>query len=182
REYHLVELPADGKGDAKPTTISIRQTRPSSFDITVNETTYSNVTSTFSPSTSSLTTFYPHTRLSTTFITSPSPSTPTTNLTLFTRGKQHKFQLALPKWAEKALGVKDVTNSVLAPMPCKVLRVEVKEGDTVEKDQALVVIESMKMETVIRSPGRAVVGRVVHGVGDLVRAGTALVEFLEEGK
>jgi 3-methylcrotonyl-CoA carboxylase alpha subunit len=27
----------------------------------------------------------------------------------------------------------------LAPMPCKVLRNEVKEGDTVEKDQALVV-------------------------------------------
>jgi hypothetical protein len=32
------------------------------------------------------------------------------------------------KWMEKALGLKDVTNSVLAPMPCKVLRVEVQAG------------------------------------------------------
>jgi 3-methylcrotonyl-CoA carboxylase alpha subunit len=35
--------------------------------------------------------------------------------------------------------LKDVANSVLAPMPCKILRNEVKEGDEVEKDQALVV-------------------------------------------
>ncbi len=60
------------------------------------------------------------------------------------------------------------------------LRVEIKEGDKVKKDQPLVVIESMKMETVIRSPSEGVVKRVVHGKGDLVKAGTALVEFEEE--
>ena len=55
---------------------------------------------------------------------------------------------------------------MLAPMPCKVLRVEVKEGDVVSKDQALVVIESMKMETVIRSPEEGkVVRKIVHGKG-----------------
>jgi 3-methylcrotonyl-CoA carboxylase alpha subunit len=69
---------------------------------------------------------------------------------------------------------------VLAPMPCKVLRVEVKEGQTVKRDQPLVVIESMKMETVIRSPVDGVVKRVVHGKGDLCKAGTALVEFEEK--
>ena len=66
---------------------------------------------------------------------------------------------------EKALGMKDVTNSVLAPMPCKILRVEVQAGDTVGKDQPLVVIESMKMETVIRSPQRGTIARVVHQKG-----------------
>lgn len=50
-------------------------------------------------------------------------------------------------------------------MPCKVLRVEVQEGDVVAKDQVLVVIESMKMETVIRSPQAGRVKRVVHGQG-----------------
>ena len=41
-----------------------------------------------------------------------------------------------------------------------------REGDVVRKDQALVVIESMKMETVIRRPGDGmVVRRVVHGEG-----------------
>jgi 3-methylcrotonyl-CoA carboxylase alpha subunit len=61
------------------------------------------------------------------------------NLTLFQHGKQTQLTLASPSWYEKALGIKEVTNSVLAPMPCKVLRNEVNEGDVVEKDQALVV-------------------------------------------
>ncbi|OAL43808.1 hypothetical protein IQ07DRAFT_579653 [Pyrenochaeta sp. DS3sAY3a] len=179
RTFSLVETPADGKGDPKATNVSIQQTAPSKFDITVNDTTYTNVTSTFSPSTNTLTTFYPHTRLATTFIRSTSDTS--LNLTLFQRGAQYRLHLALPEWTKKALGVKDVANSVLAPMPCKVLRVEVAEGDTVTKDQPLVVIESMKMETVIRSPSDGVVKRVVHGKGDLCKAGTALVEF-EDGE
>jgi 3-methylcrotonyl-CoA carboxylase alpha subunit len=88
----------------------------------------------------------------------------------------------MPKWAAKALGVKDLANSVLAPMPCKVLRVDVQEGDEVKRDQPLVVIESMKMETVIRAPHDGVVAKVVHKAGDLCKAGTALVEFREEEK
>lgn len=171
RAFDLVEIPADGKGDAQATKVTIRQTAPAQFDISVNDTTFSNVTSTFSPSTNNLTSFYPHTRLATTFIRDED------RLTLFQTGKQHRLQLAMPEWTKQALGVKDVTNSVLAPMPCKVLRVEIEEGDTVKKDQALVVIESMKMETVIRSPSDGVVKRIVHVQGDLVKAGTALVEF-----
>jgi 3-methylcrotonyl-CoA carboxylase alpha subunit len=178
RECHLVEIPADGKGDTTATTISIAQTAPSKFDITVGDTVYNDVIATFLPATNTLSTFYPHTRLSTTFIRDED------RLTLFQQGRQYRLQLALPKWAEKALGVKDVTNSVLAPMPCKVLRVEVEEGQQVKKDQPLVVIESMKMETVIRSPVDGVIARVVHGKGDLCKAGTALVEFedSESGK
>jgi len=120
-----------------------------------------------------LTSFYPHTRLATTFIRDED------RLTLFHLGRQHRLKLAMPEWTKKALGVKDVANSVLAPMPCKVLRVEVEEGQEVKKDQALVVIESMKMETVIRSPSHGIVKRIVHGKGDLCKAGTALVEFEE---
>lgn len=176
RAFNLVEIPADGKGEAKATPVTIRQSAPGQFDVTVADTTYPNVTSTFSPTSNTLTSFYPHTRLSTTFIRDED------RITLFQQGKQYRLQLAMPEWTKKALGVKDVTNSVLAPMPCKVLRVEVEEGQTVKKDQPLVVIESMKMETVIRSPVEGVVKRVVHGKGDLCKAGTALVEFEEEGE
>lgn len=176
RQVDLVETPANGKGDSTSTPITLIQTAPTKFDITVGSHTYSNVVSTFSPSTNTLTTFFPHTRLSTTFIRDGD------RLTLFQQGKQYRLQLALPKWASKALGVKDLTNSVLAPMPCKVLRVDVKEGEAVTRDQPLVVIESMKMETVIRAPHDGVIARVVHGAGDLCKAGTALVEFAEEEK
>ncbi|EUC36415.1 hypothetical protein COCCADRAFT_23845 [Bipolaris zeicola 26-R-13] len=173
REFNLVETPADGKGDAKATKVTIRQTSPQKFDITVGDKTYNNVTSSFSPSSNKLTSFYPHTRLETTFVRDED------RITLFHLGRQHRLRLAMPEWTKKALGVKDVANSVLAPMPCKVLRVEVEEGQEVKKDQALVVIESMKMETVIRSPSQGIVKRIVHGKGDLCKAGTALVEFEE---
>jgi len=64
-------------------------------------------------------------------------------------------------------------------MPCKVLRNEVNEGDEVEKDQALVVIESMKMETIIRSPQKGTIAKLVHKEGDICKAGTVLVLFEE---
>jgi 3-methylcrotonyl-CoA carboxylase alpha subunit len=158
REYNLIEVPANGKGDSTATPVQIRQTAPSKFDVKVGDEQYHDVISTLGTS-NSLSTFYPHTRLATTFIRDGD------RLTLFQQGKQYRLQLAMPKWAEKALGIKDVTNSVLAPMPCKVLRVEVEEGDTVKKDQPLVVIESMKMETVIRSPHDGVIAKIVHRKG-----------------
>lgn len=99
----------------------------------------------------------------------------------FQRGTQYRLTVPRAKWMDKALGMKDVANSVLAPMPCKILRVEVQAGDTVERDQPLVVIESMKMETVIRSPQRGTISRVVHQQGDQCKSGTPLVEFAGEG-
>jgi 3-methylcrotonyl-CoA carboxylase alpha subunit len=159
RDFTLVSTPADGKSAPTATPVSLRQTAPAQFTVAVGSYTYANVTSSFTPSTNTLTTYFPHTRLSTTFIRAGAA------LTLFTRGAQHRLSLAAPGWTAAALGVKDVTNSVLAPMPCKVLRVEVEAGQAVKKDQPLVVIESMKMETVIRSPVDGVVRRVVHGKG-----------------
>ena len=54
------------------------------------------------------------------------------------------------------------------PMPCKILRVHVAVGEQVERGQALLVIESMKMETVVRSPQGGTVQRVwaMGGVRD----------------
>ena len=45
--------------------------------------------------------------------------------------------------------------SVVAPMPGKIVRVLVNEGDTVEDDQPLVVMEAMKMEHTLRASGVA---------------------------
>jgi len=156
--------------------VSIDQSGRNLFDITVKgqglDKSYANVVC--EPSSPSISTFFPHTRIESTIITDGD------KITLFQRGKQTQLTLATPSWYEKALGLKDVANSVLAPMPCKVLRNEVKEGDTVEKDQALVVIESMKMETVIRSPQNGVVAKLVHKEGDICKAGTVLVLFEEQ--
>jgi 3-methylcrotonyl-CoA carboxylase alpha subunit len=163
RAFHLTELAADGKGDPYNATVQVSE-KPSStvgtsrtFSVRVNEQTFEDVTVTGNAKTFS--TYFPHTRIESTLIRDDN------KLSLFHLGTQYRLQLTPPPWVAKALGTKDVKNSVVAPMPCKVLRVDVKEGDKVVKDQALVVVESMKMETVIRAPGEGVVKRVVHGAG-----------------
>lgn len=175
RTVNLIEKPHD----SDPITIPVRidQLARNTYTIHVGDSTFPHITIAPSSSAKHLTTFFPHTRLDSTIVrTSP------TDLTIFQLGKLHKLSLAPPSWFAKALGAKDLSHSVLAPMPCKVIRVLVEEGETVKKDQPLVVIESMKMETVIRSPKEAKVGRVVHSVGDVVKQGTELVEFESEEK
>lgn len=177
RTFDLAEIPSDAQTATSPVRVSIQHLGPNTYSVRVGDSQPLHLTSTFDSSNKSLLrTFFPHTRLETTLILDPSSST----LTLFHQTRQYRLQLTAPKWAEKAFGVKDVTNSVLAPMPCKVLRVEVEEGADVKRNQALVVIESMKMETVIRAPHDGRIKRVVHRAGDLCKAGTALVEFAEE--
>lgn len=106
---------------------------------------------------------------------------PTNNdrITVFQLGTKTELALAQPSWYDKALGLKEAAASVVAPMPCKILRNEVGEGDVVEKGTPLVVIESMKMETVIRSPQNGVIKKLAHKEGDICKAGTVLVLFEE---
>lgn len=172
RQFSFVEATAPGEPEGTPFNTQIQQTSENTYTITINgNTTFTNVQSTLTPATNIITSFFPHTRLDTTVIRDED------SLSVFQRGRQYRLRIPRAKWMEKALGIKDVANSVIAPMPCKILRVEVKEGATVEKDQPLVVIESMKMETVIRSPHKGVIEKIVHKQGDICKAGTSLVEF-----
>ncbi|KAI2782265.1 carbamoyl-phosphate synthase L chain, ATP binding domain-containing protein [Daldinia loculata] len=125
----------------------------------------------------SLITYFPHTRVETTVVQDPNNDN---KVTVFQLGTKTELILVSPSWYEKALGLKEVTGSVAAPMPCKILKNEVKEGDRVAKGAPLVVIESMKMETVIRSPQDGVIKRLAHKEGDKCKAGTVLVVFEED--
>ncbi|KAF2223959.1 carbamoyl-phosphate synthase L chain, ATP binding domain-containing protein [Elsinoe ampelina] len=175
RKFNLVELPADGKSNAAKVSVKVQQIAPGVLSVTTDGKDPITITSKYDTKERIVQSFFPHTRLETRFIRDPE----TNSLILFQQGRQYRVQLEVPKWAEKVLGMKDVKNSVLAPMPCKVLRVEVSEGAEVKKNQPLVVIESMKMETVIRAPQDGKIAKVVHKAGDLCKAGTALVEFEE---
>jgi len=63
---------------------------------------------------------------------------------------------------------------VLAPMPGKVIRLLVKEGETVQSGQGLIVIEAMKMQNEIRSPKSGTVERLLVKEGQPVNAGEVL--------
>jgi biotin carboxyl carrier protein len=64
-----------------------------------------------------------------------------------------------------------------APMHGLVVDVPVHEGDTVEKGQTLVVLESMKMQMQLRSPRAGKVAKVAVQPGNQVEKGALLVQF-----
>lgn len=69
------------------------------------------------------------------------------------------------------------TGGLAAPMHGLVVDVPVRAGDEVEKNQTLVVLESMKMQMQLRSPRAGKVGRVCVQPGGQVEKGALLVEF-----
>jgi biotin carboxyl carrier protein len=63
---------------------------------------------------------------------------------------------------------------VLAPMPGKIVRVLVKDGEAVNAGQGLLVIEAMKMQNEVKSPKSGTVERILVKEGQAVNAGEAL--------
>ena len=63
---------------------------------------------------------------------------------------------------------------VAAPMPGKVIRVLVKQGDAVQRGQGLLVVEAMKMQNEIRSPKSGKVEKLSAREGQAVNAGEVL--------
>ncbi len=66
--------------------------------------------------------------------------------------------------------------AVCAPMPGRLLRVEVQVGDTVRAGQALAVIEAMKMENELVSPLDGVVMQVLFTPPTTVEKGALIVQ------
>lgn len=66
---------------------------------------------------------------------------------------------------------------VTAPMPGKVLKILVAEGDSVEHGQPLIVIEAMKMETTLYAESAARVKKINVAAGAMVDHGAVMIEF-----
>ena len=69
----------------------------------------------------------------------------------------------------------DDVGSLHAPMPGRVLRIDVAVGNSVDDGQVLVVMEAMKMEHTLRSPHRGKVTSILCSAGEQVEAGDVLV-------
>ena len=73
-----------------------------------------------------------------------------------------------------------VEGGLVAPMPGKVLIVDVQAGDRVRAGQVLVVMEAMKMEHQITAPADGEVAEVRASVGDQVDNGELLVVIVAD--
>lgn len=93
-------------------------------------------------------------------------------------GCRFEFQEASATTA--ALGEETVAGGVIkvkAPMPGKVVRVVVGEGEKVRKNQTLAIVEAMKMENELKAAVEGVVKRINVTAGELVDSEKTLLEL-----
>jgi 3-methylcrotonyl-CoA carboxylase alpha subunit len=94
---------------------------------------------------------------------------------LFTQGKALKFSQEQPDMgvdesAEQGAGF-------IAPMNGTVVALLVEPGQLVEKDQALMIMEAMKMEHALKAPAAGKVEEFYYQAGELVDGGAELLSF-----
>jgi biotin carboxyl carrier protein len=63
---------------------------------------------------------------------------------------------------------------LIAPMPGKVVRVLVREGDEVDAGTGVIVVEAMKMQNEIKSPKKGKIQKILVAPGAAVNAGDVL--------
>jgi biotin carboxyl carrier protein len=85
-------------------------------------------------------------------------------------------QLQDPKQFAKMSG------EINSPISGKVVVIKVADGDKVEANQVLIVIEAMKMEYQIKAPFKGTVSKVHHKALDQVDIGARLVDVKEEAE
>jgi propionyl-CoA carboxylase alpha chain len=71
----------------------------------------------------------------------------------------------------------DTQDLVLSPMPGLLISYAVTAGQTVEEGQELCIVESMKMQNMIRSPRRGVIAACVCNVGASLQVDQVIVTF-----
>ena len=89
------------------------------------------------------------------------------------------FTPALPPSAGAAGGGHGAAGAanITAPMPGRIVKIAIGDGDAVEEHALLVVLEAMKMEHRIEAPAAATVKAVLVKEGQIVAGGTPLVEL-----
>lgn len=81
----------------------------------------------------------------------------------------------------KELGIDNASSKKIkemkAPMPGLVVDVRVKEGDAIKKGDALVVLQAMKMENILKSPADSTIKKIHIKKEDTVEKNQLLVSF-----
>ncbi|KAG7400658.1 hypothetical protein PHYBOEH_004927 [Phytophthora boehmeriae] len=95
-----------------------------------------------------------------------------------TQRYEYKFHVPLPSFepAEGSAG-SAAHSKIAAPMPGKIIKVLVKDGDSIAAEQPMLIMEAMKMEHVIRAPKNGSVREVFCQQDDFVTDGHVLVEL-----
>lgn len=66
---------------------------------------------------------------------------------------------------------------IKAPMPGLILDLKVKPGDEVKKGEVVLILEAMKMENILKSPGDGIVKAVKVSLNQSVEKNQVLIQF-----
>ena len=83
---------------------------------------------------------------------------------------------------KKSKKVINKNDSVTPPTPSVVVKVLVKEGDTVSSGQGVVVVSAMKLETTLPAPFNGTVSSINVSEGDKVKPGQVLVDIIKNSE
>lgn len=102
--------------------------------------------------------------------------------TIKINGSKYNIQLAdaYDQMVERlGLGAVNTTvaTDIIAPMPGLVLKLMAKEGDTVEAGQAILILEAMKMENVIKAAADGTISSISVEQGAAVEKGQLLIKM-----
>lgn len=95
---------------------------------------------------------------------------------VYTVDLKDKFDLLLEKMGLNN-GLAGKANNVKAPMPGLIVDLRVKPGDNVKPGDALLILEAMKMENMIKATAESIVKSVKVAKGDSVEKNQILIEF-----
>jgi biotin carboxyl carrier protein len=97
-----------------------------------------------------------------------------------TRSNDYQVEVIDAKAKYMAAAKSDLFGSdaiITSPMPGKVVRIPVSEGDNVEKGDSVIVVSAMKMESEYKSPVPGSVKKIFVCEGDTVNGNQPLVEI-----
>ncbi len=100
--------------------------------------------------------------------------------TVYKFGQSFKVEIedALSKYKKnKDLGLQGAENNIIAPMPGKIVKVLVTEGQKVKVGDTILIISAMKMESEFKSAVDGVVKKIHSKDDDIVNGDQLLVEI-----
>lgn len=146
RELAFRTVAANEEQDPETVRVSVSRVDNQLYNLQVHRgsstTPFENVVCevTSSPAKHTLTTYLPAERLQSTVVLDTDAANPLAQkVAVFQQGGKTEMEVLPPSWLEKALGKKEAAGSVVAPMPCKVLKNEVEVGEEVKRGAPLVV-------------------------------------------
>jgi len=98
------------------------------------------------------------------------------NNNTYTIQAEDRFDRLLKQLGFSNLNAQKIDN-IKAPMPGLVLKILIEIGQTINKGDTLLILEAMKMENAIKSPGEGVIKHIKVKESDAVDKGQVLIEL-----